>query len=497
MSLQQKAISSFIWTALEQVGTRAINFGVQIVLARLIAPEEFGLLGMILVFNAISNSLSDSGMTQSLIRMNNPKESDFSSVFSINLSVSLFLYGVIWFIAPYVAEFYNQPRLTNILRVYSLAIVINSFFGIQQTRLTHALNFKFQLRAKLPALIVSGAVGIGLALYGHGIWALVFSELALGLTLTSIYFLQTKWIPKPGFDWAKIKNHFNFGYKLTVSGVLSRLVYNIVPMIVGKFYSAALVGYYTRAFTMKDFPIATISGTLDKVVYPVFSKIKHDPEKLSAAHRRMQMLVILILGSLMLFLMLSAYPLFGFLLGDKWLPAVPYFQLLCIIGILYPINNYNTQIYKIMGRTDITLKIGFIFNGMLLTSILLAARFGIMAMILAQILTWTISTIISIRFTNKLVNYPLWLQIKDAAKTLAPAFLAISILFFLKANTVVFSHWSYLVQFMVMAILFVIITGAIHFLVRTKAMIDLVVMLKDYMAKRTINAAGQSRFIKN
>jgi O-antigen/teichoic acid export membrane protein len=478
MSIQNKAISSIGWTFLEQFGSKAIGFIVQIILARLIAPEEFGLLGMILIFNAIGNSLSDSGMSQSLIRSDKPGEEDFSTVFTINLGISIFFYFVFWVTAPYISEFYEQPRLTDLIRVYCLVIVINSLFTIQKTRLTYELNFKYQMKAQLPALLIAGSTGILLAFLHFGVWALVYMEILTGLALTIIYFLQTRWVPKLTLYRDKLSEHFYFGYKLTLAGVLSRIVSNIFPMIIGKYFSATMVGYYTRAYTMKEFPVAIISGTLDKVFYPLFSKIKHDKIKLKKAYQRAQILVLLVLSTIMLFLILTAHPLFGVLLGEKWLPAVPYFQLLCITGIFYPINKYNSNILKIKGRTDLYLKMAVITQVTLILGIILTVRYGIIPLILSQVINSFIGALINIHFANKFIDYSFIEQFKDVFKTVFPGLVVFGLLFLLINLFPVFDKIHYIFQLIILGGLFFILLISIHIIFKTRSTHEFLVLLK-------------------
>lgn len=469
MSLKKKAISGFSWTFLEQFGSKAINFIVQIILARLIAPEEFGLLGMILIFSAVGNSLSDSGMSQSLIRSDEPDEEDFSTVFTINFTISVLLYFAFWSLAPFISDFYDQDRLTSLIRVYSLVIVINSLFTIQKAKLTYQLNFKYQMRAQLPTLLIAGLSGILMAYLGFGVWALVYMQIISGLSLTLIYFVQTKWVPSVKMNRAKLKEHFHFGYKVALSGIMSRIVNNIFPMVIGKYFSAAMVGYYTRATTMKEFPVATIAQTLDKVLYPVFSKMKDNEEQLKNAYQRIQIIVLTILGSIMLLLILTARPLFGWLLGEEWLPAVPYFQLLCITGIFYPLNKYNSNILKVKGRTDLYLKMAVITNVTLVLGIVLTVPYGIIPLILSQVVVSVITVLINIYYANKFVEYPFIEQFSDAFRTSLPGLFSFIIVFgLIKLYPVYYQNFSYIIQLIISGGIFLFGLITIHIVFKTR-----------------------------
>ena len=429
MSLANKTLSGFKWTLFEQIGSKGISFIVQIILARLIAPAEFGLLGMILIFIAVGNSLADSGMTQAIIRSEDADEADFSTVFFINLAVSVFLYLLFFAIAPYIAAFYDQPRLTNLIRVYTLSIIINSFYGIQRTRLVKSLNFKDQMVVQLPAVIIGGIVGLVFAFLNFGVWALVYMEIAVGIMLALLYFSKTKWIPSLIIDKKKLISHFKFGYKLTISGLLSRITGNIFPLIIGKFFSTATVGFYTRALTMKEFPINIISNSLDKVLYPIFSRIQNDDLRLKAAYKRVQMISVFTLSTLMLLLIIVAEPLFNVLFGSVWLPAVPYFQLLCISGIFYPLIKYNANVLKVKGRSDLYLQASVSINIIQLVGVAATVQFGVMALVLSQVVTSFISVLIYIYFANKFIGYSLWDQFVDLLPILLPATIAFAFVF--------------------------------------------------------------------
>ncbi|WP_405198348.1 lipopolysaccharide biosynthesis protein [Christiangramia sp. LLG6405-1] len=478
MSLQKKAISGVSWTFIEQFGSKVIGFVVQIVLARLIAPDEFGLLGMILIFNAVGNSLSDSGMSQSLIRSDEPDENDFYTVFSINFAVSFILYIIFYFLAPYISIFYEQPRLTDLIRVYSIVIVINSLFTIQKTKLTHELNFKHQMKAQLPALFLAGITGVVLAYMNYGVWSLVYMELVTGVSLTLIYYHQTRWIPKLRIKRDKLKIHFDFGYKIALSGIIGRIATNVFPLVIGKYFSAAMVGYYTRAFTLKEFPVVTISNTLDKVVYPLFAKIKNDNILLKNAYQKIQILSLFVLSSIMLLLIVTAEPLFGFLIGEEWLPAVPYFQILCITGVFYPINKYNSNILKVKGRTDLYLKMAVWSNLLTLVGIALTVKFGIIPLILSQVIVTIIRTLINIYYANKFINYPLQEQFIDLLKTTLPGIISFAIVFsFIYFNSTLNEN-LYVIQLIVYGASFSLVLVLIHILFKTRSLKEIMNIYK-------------------
>src|SRR5690606_17573370 len=329
MSLKQKTINGLFWTFGEQFASKGIGFIVSIILARILLPEEFGLIAMIMVFIGIGHSMVDSGMTSSLIRTINPNQRDYSTVFFINVIVSFLVYGIIYLTAPAIAAFYEQPILADLVRVYALIIVIQSFVTVQITRMTKEMNFRIQVIILIPSIIVGGIVGIVLALNGWGVWSLVYMALVRTLISTIQYWFYTGWRPDWVIDRERLWEHFNFGYKLTLAGILNTIFVNAYNIVIGKFFSSTQVGDYSNAAQLRMFPVKSLSGALKKVTYPLFSDIQEDNDKLRMVYRKVMMQSMFIITPILSYAFISAEPLFRFILTEKWLPAVPYFRILC------------------------------------------------------------------------------------------------------------------------------------------------------------------------
>ncbi|HET7119391.1 MAG TPA: lipopolysaccharide biosynthesis protein, partial [Hanamia sp.] len=280
MSLRKTAISGMIWAFAQQFGTQAIGFFVSIIMARLLLPKEFGLIGMISVFIGIGNSLITSGLTQSLIRTSNANQEDYSTIFYFNLLGSIIIYLVLFFFAPLIAAFFSQPVLINIIRLYCLSFIITAFSEVQLTKLTKEMNFKLQMTITIPSLICSALLGIFLAFKGYGVWSLVWMSLFQSFLSTVQLWFQTGWSPSLVFNIEKFRYHFKFGYKITLSGLLNTIFNNIYQIIIGKFFVAADVGFYTRANSLKQLPVTNISSALNKVTYPLFASIQNDDLRL-------------------------------------------------------------------------------------------------------------------------------------------------------------------------------------------------------------------------
>lgn len=413
MSLRKTAISGLVWTFAQQFGTQGIQFFVSIIMARLLMPEEFGLIGMISVFMAVGSSLMDSGLTQSLIRTENPDQEDYSTVFFFNLAGSIIIYFILFFTAPLIASFFNQPILVDILRLYCFSFVIKAFSAVQLTRLTKVMDFKTQMTVAIPSLIASGILGVFLAYHDYGVWSLVWMTLFQALLNTIQLWWKTGWKPSLIFNMEKFKYHFQFGYKLTLSGLLDTIFKNIYQIIIGKYFLAAQVGFYTKANSLKQLPVSNISRALNKVTYPLFASIKNDDIRLKNVYRQIIQMVVFVIAPTLIIIGVLAEPLFRFLFTEKWLPAVPYFQILCLAGILYPINSYNLNVLKVKGRSDLFLRLEVIKKILITVIISFTIQFGIEGLIWGQLFTSIIVLFINTYYTGKFIQYNIVQQARD------------------------------------------------------------------------------------
>jgi O-antigen/teichoic acid export membrane protein len=411
------------WTFAQQFGTQAIGFLVSIVMARLLLPKEFGLIGMISVFVGIGNSLMISGLTQSLIRTENPDQRDYSTIFYFNLLGSIIVYLILFFTAPYIAIFFSEPMLVKIIRVYCLSFIISAFSEVQLSRLTKEMNFKLQMTISIPSLIGAGLLGTFLAYKGFGVWSLVWMSLFQAFLSTVQLWFRTGWAPSLIFDVEKFKYHFKFGYKITISGLLNTVFTNIYQIIIGKFFVASDVGFYTRANSLKQLPVINISNALNKVTYPLFAAIQDDDRRLKKIYKQIMQMVIFVIAPVLIFLAVLAEPLFRFLFTEKWLPAVPYFQILCLVGILYPLHSYNLNVLYVKGRSDLFLKLEIIKKVLLVMVISITLQFGIIGLIWGQLISSILAFFINTHYTGKFLNYTAWQQTKDILPTIFLSFL--------------------------------------------------------------------------
>lgn len=423
MSLRKQATSGLVWTFAQQFGNQIIGFAVSLVLARLLLPEEFGLIGMISVVVAIGNSLVNSGLTQSLIRGKNLDQEDFSTVFYFNLAASVLIYILAYFTAPYIADFYDKPVLTDIVRLYCLTFITSAFSAVQMARLTKDMEFKTLAFIGIPSNLLGGVIGVTMAYMGYGVWSLVWSYICTTLGRSVQLWIYSKWSPSFAFSRKKFRDHFNFGYKLTLSGLLNTIYNNIYLIVIGRFFSANQVGLYTRAETMKQLPVTNLSNALNKVTYPLFSTIQDDDVRLKRVYKQLMQLVVYIITPVLILMAVLAEPLFRFLFTEKWVPAVPYFQILCATGVLYPIHAYNLNVLKVKGRSDLFLKLEVVKKVIITIAVVIALQFGIFALLYGQVATSILSFFINTYYTGKFIDYPGWEQAKDISPILGLALL--------------------------------------------------------------------------
>lgn len=419
MSLRKKAISGTVWIFAQQFGSQGISFLVSIVIARILDPSEFGLIGMIGIFMALATTLVNSGLAQSLIRTAKPDQEDYSTVFFFNLAMSILIYIILFLTAPLIADFYNQEILTGIVRLYCLSFIINAFSAVQLTRLTKEMNFKVQLLVSLPSLVFSGIVGIILAYLDYGVWSLVWMGLAQSFFSTVQIWIRSGWAPSLVFSKEKFKYHFRFGYNLAISGVLDTIFTNIYQIIIGRFFSPVQVGFYTRANLLRQLPVSNITNALNKVTFPLFASINDDDVRLKRVYKQTMQMVVFVLSPVMIFMGVLAEPLFRFLFTEKWLPAVPYFQALCITGIIFPVQSYNLTILKIKGRSDLFLRIEIVKKILVVISIAISIQFGIIALIFGQVIISFIAFFINSFYSGRFINYSAWQQLRDILPAMA------------------------------------------------------------------------------
>lgn len=416
--LRQKTAKGAFWSAVERFSVQGVQFIVMIVMARILTPEDYGIVGMLAIFLAVSQSLIDSGFSQALIRKQDRTEVDNSTVFYFNIAVGLLLYLVLYLVAPAVAGFYDAPALTSVMRVVCLSVVINSLVVVQRALYTARIDFRTQAKASLTAAVVSGVVGIAMAYSGFGVWSLVAQQLInLGIN-AALLWVFSGWHPRLLYSWKSFRRLFSFGSKLMLSGLLDTLYKNIYTLVIGKIFNATSLGHYTRAQQFADFPSSNLTGIMQRVTYPVLCSIQDDDARLSDVYRRFLKLSAFIIFPLMTGLSAVAVPFVEIFIGDQWNYCASLLQVLCFAMMWYPIHAINLNLLQVKGRSDLFLRLEIIKKALGVAVLCATVPLGLMAMCYGQILSSIISLVINTYYTGKLIGVGFIRQMKDLFPTL-------------------------------------------------------------------------------
>lgn len=416
-SLKQKTVKGVGWSFADNVANSGITFLVGLVLANILSPEEYGIMAIVTIFIAVSNSIVDSGFSNALIRKTDIRSVDYNTVFYFNLIVSIFLYLILYVSAPAISVFFKEPILVDVMRVIGWILIINAFAIIPRTIFVRTINFKVQTKVSLIASVSSGIVGIGMALTGWGVWSLVGQQLSRQLLNTVFLWIFCHWRPLREFSTQSFKELFGFGSKLLVSGLIETIYKEIYSFVIGGFYSAADLGQYTRASQFNSIFSSNLTSVVQRVSYPVLSSIQNEPDRLLSAYRRVIKTTMLITFACMLGLAAVAKPLIVILIGEKWLPAVSFLQIICFSGMLYPLHAINLNILQVKGRSDLFLKLEIIKKIIAVLPITLGIFFGIEFMLCGSVFTSFIAFFLNSYYSADLIGYPTLRQIRDVLPT--------------------------------------------------------------------------------
>lgn len=417
-SLKKKTVKGVAWTSLDQVLGMGFGFVIGVILARLLSPDDYGLLAMIAVFNSIAFAFLDSGFGNALIRKPNLTEDDNTTAFCFNIVAGIVLYGVIWLIAPWVTVFYDKPILTQLLRVEALLLIISSFKIVQNTQLSRALNFKAKAIINVSSQVISGAIAIYAAYHGFGVWSLVLQHIASGIISLIMLWLFSPWRPRGKCSKKSFGYLWGYGSKLLASGLLDRIYGNIYPIIIGKFYSAADLGQYTRATHYAYMPSKTLTSVLQQVTFPVLSQIQGDTDRLANSYRRMLRFTVFLVFPIMLGMVALASPLVIALVTDKWAPCIPYLRVICCAAMWYPVHAINLNLLQVKGRSDLFLRLEIIKKAIITVVVFVCVPFGVMGICYGAVFTSLACLAINTYYTGKLINVGFVRQMLDMTPTL-------------------------------------------------------------------------------
>ena len=417
-NLKTSVLSSLFWKSLERGGVSGVQFIVQIILARLLFPEDYGIIALIVVFIAISQTFVQSGLGTALIQKKKVTDEDYSSVFYLSLVVALVFYGILFLAAPFIAAFYNQPLITPVLRVLGLTLFFGAVNTIQNAVIARNFQFRKLFVSSLGAVLLSGVVGIAMAYAGHGVWALVGQQLTSIITLCFIMWFTVKWRPKLLFSLARVKELFSFGWKLLVSGLINVTYTNLSSLIIGKLYPASMLGYYTKGQGFPSLVVSNIDSSLQTVMFPAYAKCQDNRPQVKQIMRRALVTSAFLVFPAMAGLAVIAEPLVELLLTEKWLMCVPFLQIFCAVYALYPIHTVNLQVINALGRSDIFLRLEIMKRVVGVSVLAVTVPIGIYAMALGMVVTGVISTLINAYPNRLLLDYSFTEQWRDLAPAL-------------------------------------------------------------------------------
>lgn len=410
---KESVLSSLFWKLLERGGTQGVQFLIQIVLARLLAPEQFGTIAIVMVFISLASVFVQSGFNTALIQKKNADEEDFSSVFYLSLGIALLLYFIIFFIAPTISNFYNDPILVPVLRVLSLILFTGAFNSIQNAYIARNLMFKKLFKSSFGAIFISGILGILAAYIGLGVWALVLQQLVNQIAITTIMWITVKWRPKLVFSFHKVKELFSFGWKLLVSSLLNVLYLDIRTLFIGRLFSASALGFYNRGEQFPKLIVNNINGSIQSVMLPTLSAHQDNKKRAKELMRRAIVISSFLIFPMMIGMAVVAEPLVVIVLTEKWLPAVPFLQIFSISYALIPIHTANLQAINAMGRSDIFLKLEMIKKVIGLIILAISLPFGIYAIAIGQVISGIFATFVNAYPNKRLLKYSYKEQIID------------------------------------------------------------------------------------
>ena len=455
-SLKDKTIKGVGWSALDSILGQGITFLVGLVLARILSPSEYGLIGIVTIFITIFNAIIDSGFSQAVIRKKDADNNDYNTMFITNMVLSVIMFIVLFLGAPAIAHFFDRQELISITRVMGVVMIINAISITQNTVLTKRIDFKTKTKASLISAILSGIVGICMAFMGYGVWALVGQQITKQLANTICLWVFNKWWPNFKFSIQSFKYMWGFGWKLLASNLIDTTWNQLYQVVVGKFYSPATLGQYSRSKEYASIFSSNINSIVGRVSYPVLSEIQDDKVRLASAYGRIIKTTMFVTAVCMISLGAIAEPMIYCLIGPQWHQAASFLPLICISMSLYPLHAINLNMLKVQGRSDLFLSLEIIKKIIAIGPICLGIFVDIYWMVAGSIVIGFISFFLNSYYSGKFLGYSSWMQLKDIAPSYGLAFLIAFSVYFLKYLP--FSYWIILpIQIVVGVVVFFVI----------------------------------------
>jgi O-antigen/teichoic acid export membrane protein len=430
--LKDKTVKGVGWSAADAFLGHGVSFIVGIVLARILSPVEYGLIGIVLIFTTVLNGIVDSGFSNALIRKKDATDKDYNTMFITNMAASLSLYVLLWFCAPLISQFFEREELTTLTRATGLILILQGLSITQVTILTKRIDFKTRTKASIVAAVFSGIVGIGMAYSGFGVWSLVGQQLSNKCLHSVCLWVLNRWLPNGTFSRESFKYMWGFGWKIMLSGLLDSIWGQLYRVVVGKCYSPTTLGQYSRSGEYANLFSQSITGIVRRVTFPVLAEVQDDSARMVSAYRRIIKTVMLVTCTCMISMGAVAEPLIYSLIGEKWLEAATFLPLICISMSLYPLHAINLNMLQVQGRSDIFLYLEIIKKVISFGPLCIGVFVGIYWMLVGSIVAGIIAFFLNSYYTGKRLNYSSWMQLKDVAPSYFVAFTVAFSVYFIK-----------------------------------------------------------------
>ena len=455
-SLKDKTVKGTFWSAADAFLGQGVTFLVGILLARMLTPAEYGLIGIVLICTIILSGVVDSGFSNALIRKKDTTDDDYNTMFITNMAISIAMFLLLYISAPMIAQFFGRHELIDLCRVMGLILIIQALSITQTTILTKQIDFKTKTKASLISAVASGVVGIGMAYAGCGVWALVGQQISKSLLYTVVLWILVRWWPKMSFSKESFHYMWGFGWKLMVSGLLNNIWNQMYQVVVGKFYSAATLGQYTRSKEYANIFSSNLTAIIQRVSYPALAEVQDDTERMVMAYRKIIKVSMFITAISMVSIAAIADPLVFCLIGPQWSEAASYLPLICMSMVLYPLHALNLNMLQIQGRSDIFLVLEIVKKVIGIVPLLLGVFVNIYWMLWGVVITGVVAFFLNSYYTGKKLNYSSWMQLQDISASFTVSFIMAMAMFFLKY--IPMSYWIVLpLQLIVGAVTFFII----------------------------------------
>ncbi len=423
-TIKKKTVRGILWNTIEKFLVKGSSFIISIILARILSPSDYGLIGMLAVFIALSNVFIESGLSKALIQKQNCTDIDYSTAFYTNIIISLATYAILFFAAPYIAKFYDEPQLCAILRVLSINFVLGSLNVVQRAKLMSRMDFKSLAFVNFTGTAFGGIIGIVMAYAGNGVWSLVAQSIMVTFTTMIFFPIYSKWRPQRRFSRQSFNHLFKYGSKLLISGTVATLVNNLSTIAIGNIYKSSQLGFYTRASQFSEMVAFTVNDIIGTVTFPALSELQNNAERMKAVYKKSLYLTAFIIFPVMTMMAILAKPLVLLLLTDKWLPCVALLQLLCIARMFTPLSAINMNLLNAIGRSDLFMKVDLSKLPIIILSLVITIPISVKAICIGNLITTIICFFINAYYPGKLFGYGAFEQIKDYWKL----FVAISLM---------------------------------------------------------------------